>query len=221
MACCFCLLSAAALASDWAVRVEGGAGVSDADADAMAEEMGLVNAGEAIPGSGIFHFRLPRRARARRDASVLSARATEALSAHPSVAEVEHQSTPLVRVRRVPVPVPFPVPQSPPPPPSSSPAELCFLNTEATAEREALRCVFPFRYKGRTYLECTADHSVNGKQWCATEVSYVNAKRIIYVVCDANKGILCFVSSVPFQFMLPCRSPFLLKVVMQEKSEAL
>ncbi len=153
------LLLPPAQSSDWAVRLEAGA-----DADALAARTGLVNAGEAVPDSGVYHFKLPRSGRrSRREAAALSERATAVLSGHDQVAEVEHQDTPLVRVRRI--PVPFPQSAS-----GSSPPELCFLNTEATSEREARRCVFPFRYKGRTYLECTADHSVNGKQWCATEV---------------------------------------------------
>ncbi len=105
--------------------------------------------------------RLPSGHRSRRSSESLSL-LTSALSSHPMVSEVEHQSTPLIRTRRIPVPFPSPS--------SSSPNELCFLNTQATQEREAKRCVFPFKFKGRTYLECTADHSVNGKEWCATEV---------------------------------------------------
>ena len=30
--------------------------------------------------------------------------------------------------------------------------------------------MFPFTFKGKTYLRCTADESVNAKEWCATEV---------------------------------------------------
>jgi len=31
-------------------------------------------------------------------------------------------------------------------------------------------CVFPFKYKGKLYNECTADHSVNSKAWCAFNI---------------------------------------------------
>ena len=30
--------------------------------------------------------------------------------------------------------------------------------------------MFPFTFKGKTYLRCTADESVNAREWCATEV---------------------------------------------------
>ncbi len=155
-----CALAEVSLASDWAVEVAAGREA----ADALAAEAGLVNVGEAIPDSNIFHFRLPEdhRRRSKRAADD----ADSALLSHPSVSSLERQSEPLVRVRRVPVPVPVPQSSS-----SGSNSELCFLNTEATEKEAARRCVFPFKYKGRSYLECTADHSVNGKQWCATEVS--------------------------------------------------
>ena len=39
-----------------------------------------------------------------------------------------------------------------------------------TREKDSTRCVFPFTFKGKTYLRCTADESVNAKEWCATEV---------------------------------------------------
>ena len=48
--------------------------------------------------------------------------------------------------------------------------ELCFIHTEATREKDSTRCVFPFTFKGKTYLQCTAAESVNAKEWCATEV---------------------------------------------------
>jgi len=31
-------------------------------------------------------------------------------------------------------------------------------------------CVFPFKFKGKTYNKCTKDESVNGMPWCATRV---------------------------------------------------
>ena len=30
--------------------------------------------------------------------------------------------------------------------------------------------MFPFTFKGKTYLRCTADESANAQEWCATEV---------------------------------------------------
>ena len=35
---------------------------------------------------------------------------------------------------------------------------------------ETKDCIFPFKFKGKTYASCTKDHTVNGKAWCATEV---------------------------------------------------
>ena len=31
-------------------------------------------------------------------------------------------------------------------------------------------CLFPSSFKGKTYLDCTSDHSSNEAEWCATEV---------------------------------------------------
>ena len=31
-------------------------------------------------------------------------------------------------------------------------------------------CVFPFKFKGKTYNKCTKAESVNGMPWCATKV---------------------------------------------------
>ena len=50
-------------------------------------------------------------------------------------------------------------------------SELCFIHTEKTREKDSTRCVFPFTFKGKTHLRCTKDESVNGKEWCATEVN--------------------------------------------------
>ena len=48
-----CLLFARTVcASDWAVEVR-----PDVEADSLAEQLGMVNAGEAVPGSNIYHFK--------------------------------------------------------------------------------------------------------------------------------------------------------------------
>ena len=35
---------------------------------------------------------------------------------------------------------------------------------------EGKYCIFPFRYKGKKYYDCTTDDSENGKAWCATTI---------------------------------------------------
>ena len=35
---------------------------------------------------------------------------------------------------------------------------------------ESKDCIFPFKFKGKTYASCTKDHTTNNKAWCATEV---------------------------------------------------
>ena len=46
---------------------------------------------------------------------------------------------------------------------------ICFILVRCTTTRyqKVYNCVFPFIYKGKTYENCTADHSDNGKAWCA------------------------------------------------------
>ena len=139
-------LSPAALASDWVVSVREGS----AKATELADAHGLTNEGEVLPDSGLFHLR--SRSRAKRDLSSVSG----ALSAHPSVDWLDHQTEPLVRSKRAPT--------------GTEQNKVCFINTLASEERGPKRCVFPFAYKGKSYLRCTADHSSNGKEWCATEV---------------------------------------------------
>ena len=36
---------------------------------------------------------------------------------------------------------------------------------------EGKYCIFPFRYKGKKYYDCTTDDSENGKAWCATTIN--------------------------------------------------
>ena len=40
-----------------------------------------------------------------------------------------------------------------------------------TDQKKSKRCVFPFSFKGKSYVDCTKDHSSNGVEWCATEVN--------------------------------------------------
>ena len=70
-----------------------------------------------------------------------------------------------------------PVQQPPPrprPPPSNevSPKgqQVCFVNTVSTEEKDPKICIFPFSFRGKTYTDCTTDHSTNKVEWCATEI---------------------------------------------------
>ena len=49
--------------------------------------------------------------------------------------------------------------------------KLCFVNTISTKAKDSKVCIFPFSFEGKTYFECTADHSANNAEWCATEVN--------------------------------------------------
>ena len=56
---------------------------------------------------------------------------------------------------------------------------------------ESKDCVFPFKFKGKTYASCTKDHTTNDKAWCATEVdSSGNVVDSKWGDCDAD----CFSS---------------------------
>ena len=41
---------------------------------------------------------------------------------------------------------------------------------EKMGEGDRRECVFPFKYKGKTYEKCTEDHHDVGHPWCAYEV---------------------------------------------------
>ena len=48
---------------------------------------------------------------------------------------------------------------------------------------ESKQCIFPFKYNGKVYADCTSDHSHHDKAWCATEVDkYGNETKWGY--CD-------------------------------------
>ena len=48
--------------------------------------------------------------------------------------------------------------------------QVCFINTISTEDKDSKKCIFPFSFEGKTYVDCTADHSSNEAEWCATEV---------------------------------------------------
>jgi len=50
-----------------------------------------------------------------------------------------------------------------------SPGTRCLRSCECKTVKDNT-CVFPFKYKGKTYNQCTKDESVNGMPWCATRV---------------------------------------------------
>jgi len=106
-------------AEDWAVHLD-----DQADANEVAEAHGLMNAGEVIPDSGVYHFRLPAEARRRKRSVHDGAEIAHQLRAHPSIHVAEEQES-LVRVKRA--------------PPGSrqirAPEEVCFINTEVRLER--------------------------------------------------------------------------------------
>merc|ERR1719219_1708010 len=49
-------------------------------------------------------------------------------------------------------------------------AEYAPISCYGVKDGERVECVFPFKYKGRTYHRCTSEYSTNGASWCATSV---------------------------------------------------
>ncbi|TRY70805.1 hypothetical protein TCAL_01234 [Tigriopus californicus] len=156
------LLAAFVQAEDWAIHVPGGSKF----ADDLAKGHSLENLGEVIPESNIFHIRVPKHSRSKRDTASLKI-IHDSLESHDQVEWLEHQNTPLKRVKRGPLP---PLEPNRFLSPRQSQGPLCFVNTIGKGEAGPKRCVFPFQFKDKTYLKCTSDHSSNGAPWCATEV---------------------------------------------------
>jgi hypothetical protein len=92
------VFAAAASADNWAVSVPKG----KLDADRLAEEHGLRNSGEVVPGSNISHFKVPKDADNRRKRA--AAADVKTLSEHPDVDFLEEQTERLKRYKRAPVP---------------------------------------------------------------------------------------------------------------------
>ena len=75
------------------------------EADRLAEEHGLRNAGEVLPDSNVFYFKLPRDTdRRRRKRRAAGAADLDVLLRHSDVEFLEKQTEQLTRVKRVPIP---------------------------------------------------------------------------------------------------------------------
>ena len=73
------------------------------EADRLAEEHGLRNAGEVLPDSNVFYFKLPKGSDRRRKRAA-GAADIDVLLRHSDVEFLEKQTEQLTRVRRVPIP---------------------------------------------------------------------------------------------------------------------
>ena len=49
----------------------------------------------------------------------------------------------------------------------------CFTEVRTYNGVESKDCIFPFKFKGKTYASCTKDHTTNNKVWCATKVDSI------------------------------------------------
>jgi hypothetical protein len=91
--------------------------------------------------------------------------------------------------------------------PASEGKEVCFISTKDTEEKKAKRCVFPFSFKGKSYVDCTKDHSSNGAEWCATEVNKNGEVETgQWGDCD-REAVSCFVIGASENRIQPGRPP--------------
>ena len=50
-------------------------------------------------------------------------------------------------------------------------AQKCSVTMERDpGQVETVPCVFPFTYKGKTFMTCTARDQPGGQEWCSTKV---------------------------------------------------
>ena len=147
------VLSSVFAADEWVLHVPLGA----ENAKQVADLHSLDFLGEVIPESNYFHFKQSGH-RAKRSLQDLQ----EGFEKDERINKHLAQDQTLKRSKRVPIPQNEGA--------RSTGSQLCFVNTIESERKESKRCIFPFSYKGKTYLECTADHSSNQAEWCATQV---------------------------------------------------
>ena len=164
---------------EWALHIEDG----EQAANALATRHNLMNLGEVLPESNIYHFSLKHEHRGKRSAEDIS-EIHEALKVTPEIKWIEHQKV-LKRSKRVPVDRK-----------KRQAGRTCVISTVANEEKESRRCVFPFEYKGKVYLQCTSDHSSNGREWCGTEVKS-NGEVVSGQWGDCDKeSVVCYTTKV-------------------------
>ena len=154
-------------ADDWVLHVPAG----KQSADAVAELHDLSNLGEVIPETNLYHFKQKAKRR-KRSLQELQ----DAFEINPAVNAHYVQDKSLSRSKRIPLPededheLDHELVKRQSAPVRSTGNQICFVNTVQTETKNPKRCIFPFSFKGKTYVQCTADHSGNGAEWCATQV---------------------------------------------------
>ena len=168
---------------EWAIHVEDGETV----ANTLAHRHNLLNLGEVLPESNIYHFALKHEHRGKRSVEDLSS-IHDSLNEAPETKWLEHQTS-LKRSRRI--PSPLQKRQA-----DRNLGRSCVISTVQTETKDSRRCVFPFEYKGKVYLKCTSDHSSNNREWCGTEVKasgeVVDGK---WGDCD-KESVVCYTTKV-------------------------
>ena len=167
----------------WALHVESG----EAAANQLASRHNLVNLGEVLPESNIYHFSFKHEQRGKRSAEDISS-IHELLKEAPETRWIEHQAI-LTRSKRVPM-------EREKRQTGRDLGRTCVISTVQTDKKESRRCVFPFEYKGKVYLQCTSDHSGNKKEWCGTEVKS-NGEVVDGQWGDCDKdSVVCYTTKV-------------------------